>query len=394
MKGKKRDGKTKKKGVLEMKRGMIILVWLLGFSLLTWGCGSSDHDGDGGPVPLSKMFVVTSDFSTGGLGLIDLDDLSPWKPDPGWAAQVVASDATAISYNEKVYVINRFQVDSISVLEFTEDNEVGLVTQYSVKGDLSAPNPYDLEFVSEDRAYLSRYGSDMLWMLNPQTGRLIGSIDLSGYADDDGIPEMAYMLLHGEYLYVAIQRLDRNDPWWAPVGDSYLLRIDLVTNQVGDTILLTGTNPVTDLVWSDDLGKILVGNSGNYGFLDGCIDSVDPLTGEVESVITENDLGGDISDIVVVSGTKAYAAVTTTDWANSIVVEFNPETGTVSDPEVYKTGACFPFVIELDDSNRLYITERDPTQPGVVILNTTNNEPLTKEPVEFDLPPCWLELVK
>jgi hypothetical protein len=387
--------KEKKKVWSYMNNGIIRLVWILGVCFLIFSCGPTpgDDDEDSGLVPSGKMFVVTSDFSTGGFGLIDLDDLTPWKPDPSWAAQVVAGDAVAKSYNQKVYVINRYQMDSISVLEFSSDDEVELVNQYSVKGDDTSSNPYDLEFALEDQAYLTRYGSDKLWMINPQTGELLEIIDLSAYADDDGIPEMAFMIKRGIYLFVAIQRLDE-DNWWVPVGDSYLLRINMLTNEVDDTILLTCTNPVTDLVWNDDLGRIMVGEAGNYGILDGCIDAIDPVTGEVESVITENELGGDISEIAVVSDTKAYAGVTTTDWANSIVVEFNPHTGQVSNPEVYKTSACFPFVVELDDSDRLYITEGDPAQPGVIILDTDNNQVLTADPVEFDLPPYWLELVK
>ena len=50
-------------------------------------------------------------------------------------------------------------------------------------------NPVDMVFVSADRAYVSR--NDSVWLLevDPTTGALTDSIDLSLFADGDGLPE-------------------------------------------------------------------------------------------------------------------------------------------------------------------------------------------------------------
>jgi len=176
------------------------------------------------------------------------------------------------------------------------------------------------------------------------------------------------------------------------VGDSYLLKINWLTDQVEGKILLSTPDPVTDLIWNEDLGKILVGEVGNYGELDGGIDGIDPSTGTAQLIISEEQLGGDISDFVLLSADTGYAGITTTDWSASKVVAFNPSTGEVI-KEVYSTGFSSPFDLELDTNGRLFITDRgNITNPGVVVIHTSTYTEITN--IEFTLPPyslCQLE---
>jgi len=382
----------KRKSKKKMLAGIILL---MAYLAVLFGCASGEDEGTG-PAPLNKIFLTTSDFQTGGIGLIDLDNLSPWEPDPSWAKDVASPDALAVFFQGKIFVINRMPYDNISVLEFDENRNLQLINQYSVKGEANSANPYDLAFIPlEKKAYLSRYETTELWVINPETGNKIKTIDLSKYADDaDEIPEMAFMLVHKSYVYLAIQRLDRTTPWWDPVGESYLLKLNWLTDQVEGKILLSAPNPVTDLVWNDELGKILVGEAGFYGILDGGIDGIDPSTGTAQLIISEEQLGGDISDFVLLSASKGYAGITTIDWSASKVVAFNPSTGEVI-KEVYSTNASFPFDLELDTNGRLFITDRgNITKPGVVVIDTSSDQVITNQPIEFTLPPyslCRLE---
>ena len=366
----------------------IILVAVL--ALVFFGC-ESDTDHDEGTAPLNKLFLTTSDYQTGGIGLIDLDSLSPWEPDPAWAKDVASADAIPVAFQQRIFVINRMPTDSISVLEFDENNQLKLVNQYSVKGDETNANPYDLAFITSERAYLTRYGSSQLWVINPESGELIKTIDLSQYADEDGIPEMAFMLVQGFYVYVAIQRLDESNGW-IPVGDSYLIKISWLNDQIAGKIPLSSTNPITDLVWNSELGKILVGEVGNYGVLDGGIDGVDPATEQAQMLVSEAELDGDLTDFVLVSSQKGYAIVIK-DSASK-VVEFNPSTGEVINSEVYKTGPWDLFDLALDEQGRLFIADRNATSPGVIVIDTSNNQLLTSEPINFSLPPYYMTAIK
>jgi len=368
----------------------IILVAVL--ALVFFGC-ESDTDNGGGEAPLNKLFLTTSDYQTGGIGLIDLDSLSPWEPDPAWAKDVASADAIPVAFQQRIFVINRMPTDSISVLEFDENNQLKLVNQYSVKGDETNANPYDLAFITSERAYLTRYGSSQLWVINPESGELIKTIDLSQYADEDGIPEMAFMLVRGFYVYVSIQRLDE-DNWWIPVGDSYLIKISWLNDQIAGKIPLSSTNPITDLVWNSELGKILVGEAGNYDELDGGIDGIAPATEQAQMLVSEAELGGDLTDFVLVSSQKGYAIVTLTDYSASKVVEFNPSTGEVINSEVYKTGPWELFDLALDEQGRLFIADRNATSPGVIVIDTSNNQLLTSEPINFSLPPYYMTAIK
>ena len=380
----KRESKKK------MRAGIILL---MAYLAVLFGCASGGDEGTE-PAPLNKIFLTTSDFQTGGIGIINLDNLKPWEPDPGWAKDVASPDALAVFFQGKIFVINRMPQDNISVLEFDENRNLQLINQYSVKGKATSANPYDLAFITSERAYLSRYETAKLWVINPETGDKIKTIDLSKYADDDGIPEMAFMLVRGFYVYLSLQWLDRTTPWWDPVGESYLLKINWLTDQVEGKILLSAPNPVTDLVWNDELGKILVGEAGFYGILDGGIDGIDPSTKQAQLIISESDLGGEISDFVILSSEKGYAGITTTDWSASKVIAFNPSTGKVI-KEVYSTNASFPFDLELDGNGRLFITDRgNAVNPGVVVIDTSTNKVITNQPLEFTLPPyslCRLE---
>ena len=88
-------------------------------------------------------------------------------------------------------------------------------------------------FVSEDKAYISRYERTHLLIVNPVTGDSLGAVDLSAFADADGLPEVSLLVLYDNHLFVACQRLDR-DNGWVPTDVSVIAVVDVVTDQVVD----------------------------------------------------------------------------------------------------------------------------------------------------------------
>jgi len=239
-------------------RKLLIALLLSWMGIMLYFCGSpsdKEEDSEGPPpAPQRTCFVVTTDYSTGGFGVIDIETKEVWRPDPEWAAQVVSSDPVVTSYSHYVFVINRYTYDNISVLD--SEQEFDLVKQYSVKKE-GAPstNPHDLEFVSLDKAYLSLYELDELWVINPLTGEKIKTIKLTRYADSDGIPEASGMLIYQDRLYVALQRIDRDNSW-VPTDKSLLVVIDTNTDNIVNTITLCGKNPITDLYWDENFNRI------------------------------------------------------------------------------------------------------------------------------------------
>ena len=124
---------------------------LAAFALAALVAGCSPRHGVNAPVVLgdARAFVVTTDFSTGGLSAIDLDTRQV-------ASQVatVHSDATLRVYGRIIYVVNRFGQDNIQVID--PDGSYATLRQFSTG---NGSNPQDIVLVSFHKAYVSRYAT-------------------------------------------------------------------------------------------------------------------------------------------------------------------------------------------------------------------------------------------
>ncbi|MFO8057917.1 MAG: hypothetical protein R6V10_11530 [bacterium] len=388
-----------------------LVLALLSALLVFTGCGPlPDPAGNmdsGGAIPRQDdtsadprhyaAFVAATDYSiSGGFGVIDLDDYHTYSPDPAWAAEVISPDPVAKSYGDYVFVLNRYTYDSISVLR---KKDFSLKKQYSVAdGSCDPSNPHDLEFVSESKAYLSRYECRDLWIINPVTGEKLGSIDLGAYGGKDGIPEMSGMELVGSTLYVAVQMLERESGWTAP-DHSMMVVIDTTTDSVVADIELTGSNPVTDVLYSDSLSSLVVGSAsspGSYNDPNGGIEAVDPVTNTSAGfLISESALAGNVADFEVLNSTRAYATIDSADFRSKLVA-FNPQTGVREQGSVYQAEKGYAlWDIALSNRGQLLVCDRSAKDPGVVIIDTTAaDKVLGVSPIDLGLPPFSIALLK
>ncbi|NOY45394.1 MAG: hypothetical protein GXP50_08085 [Deltaproteobacteria bacterium] len=356
--------------------------------LLLAGCGGSSGDSDSAaPALPGTAFVATTDYSTGGYATIDLDTLAAQTFQ---GSGIVESDNAVTTYGGKIYVINRYGFDNITVLDPSD-----LTTPQTQFSTGNGTNPHAMAFVSETKAYVSLYGADSLLIVNPTTGDELGRVDLSGFADADGIPEASAMAMVNGKLFVAVQRLDR-DSWFAPTDASYLVVIDAVTDEIVDTdpstpdttdpIVLTGTNPQF-LRYDEALGKIVVSETGSYGAQDGGLETVDPSTYEAEGFfVTEEGLGGDVGAFAGVDGSKVYVVVTDSSWANDVAVVEKIDGSWQKQGTLGLSGAFIPS-LALDGRGRLLVPDRDTTNPGVRVYDTTTDQEVEGSPVDVGLPP-------
>ncbi len=361
-----------------------------GLALAAAGCGSSSDDGDTPAVVVGKVFVTTTDFSTGGYATVDLDTATAWvAPDTSETADIVSSDNAVASYGGRVYVINR-SAGNITVLDGADLTTA--VTQFST-GDGS--NPHAMAFASGDKAYVSLYGEDYLLIANPADGTELGRVDLSAFADDDGIPEASPMVIVGGKLFVAVQRLDR-DAWFAPTGASYLVVIDTATGEVvdadpstpdvADPIMLTGTNPQF-MHYDATTGKIVVSETGNWGSQDGGLETVDPATYAAEGFfVTETVLGGDVGDFTLAGTDRVYAVVTDASWQNDVVVADRDADTWTRTGALGLSGAYIP---SLGNSGlgHLLVPDRSTDAPGVRVYDLATGGEVTTGPIDVGLPP-------
>ena len=307
-------------------------------------------------------FVTTTDYSSGCASVIWLD--------PGYTTDIcvspIHSDAVARWYGGLVYVINRAGADNIQIL----DPEDGFATlsQHSAG---NGTNPKDIAFVSPDKIFVSRHNSNDLLIMNPSTGVHLGTIDLSQFADGDGLCEMDHMIMKDGILFVSIQRIDRNN-YWQPVGDSYIAVVDAAADTLIDVdpgtpgtqaIPLTASNPFTDLKFDSDGYTILVACAGLWGMTDGGIEMIDPVTMSSQGfMITEAAAGGDINEFEILSADKGYMIIATASFTTAIV-PFDPSTGTAG-PPIYSPPGWVLNDIEISPDGELFVADQTETAPG------------------------------
>jgi DNA-binding beta-propeller fold protein YncE len=331
-------------------------------------------------------FVVTTDyFTTGSSSAVHLD--GSYSTDKNVAS--IHSDAVARYYNGLVYVVNRMGGDNIQILD--PDDGFSTVRQFSVG---NGSNPTDIAFLSKTKAYVTRYNTTDLWIVDPSTGTHLDTIDMSSFADADGCPEMDQLCMFGNYLYVTIQRLDQNN-YWVPVGTSYVAVIDVAADTLLDTdsltpglqpITLTGTNPFSELQPDHFSGRLFVSCVGYWGLQDGGVEAVNPETFQSEGyILTETETGGDVTDFEIVSEDKGYVIISDASF-NNVLLTFNTQTGDTT-AAVYSPGGYVLTDIEQAPSGELFLTDRTPVNPGIRIYDIVTDSEITSNPIDVGLPP-------
>ena len=331
----------------------------------------------------TDLFVVTSDFATGSAAVLSAGSN---------AAQVnlftVHADAVGQYHEGRIYIVNRLGQDNIIVLDAASPTQP--LTQYSVG---NGTNPQQIHVVSESKAYVTRYDASDLLIVDPRDGTELGTIDLSEFADDDGIPEMTEMIRVDDRVYVSCQRLDRNNGWISDA--SFLIAIDTATDQLIDLdagtegaqgIRLSAPNPNSVVA----AGKLIaVAVVAGFGDLEGGIDLIDPVGGRsLGLAVSEAALGGDISLLTMASKTKGFAVVSDANFVNS-VKPVDLETGVVVEPLSGLSGGFISSVVV--DGNRVIVGDRgsfsDPTAAGLKFYDVETGM-LIGEPIDAGLPPA------
>lgn len=276
------------------------------------------------PAHAARAYVVESDFSTGSFSSVD-----GLSKSPACDVASVYSDARVRWYDGRVYVVNRFGADNIEVLDGVT---FALVRQFSVG---NGSNPYDIAFASPTHAYVTRYESTDLWIVNPATGAHTGTISLAALADADGIPEMDHLEMVGPLLFISLQRVNRN-AGFAPTDSSLVAVVDTRVDQLVDCdpvtpgvqgILLPRSNPVTPFVFDRARTRLYLGCVGHYGIADGGIVRVDPVALRADGVVAdEYGLGGDVLDVAWYDDDRAYAIVSDPSF-NTQLIRWSPVTG-------------------------------------------------------------------
>ncbi len=306
----------------------------------------------------------------------------------------IHSDAVARYQDGKVYIINRLNRDNIQVLDPFLSYATTL--EFSVG---AGSNPHDFLKISESKAYVSLYNKSYILIVNPTLGVIIGQIDLSLYADSDGIPEMSNMILHENKVYLAIQRLNRNDTQYIlpPTDYSLILEIDPSNDQIIANYKLQSTNPST-MKKMELFGDfhLVIATPAYLGFnfrIDGGIEAFNLRTKTFRSgfLYSEQIASGDILDFVIKNDTIGYANVMRQDFSVSIQ-KFNPSNGEkVSEIAFYPAQYGYVAGMLLTPKGYLFLGDASFSKPGIMIYNTNREDTkITAFPIDIGLRPTNL----
>ena len=329
--------------------------------------------------------TVAADWSSGAHSVISVDPVGGPRTVQNDLLPTI-SDITVTAYGKYFYRMERTGANNVTKFDINAPDTV--IWQYSTEGVDVGSNPHDLVFVSSEKAYLLRYGSDKVWIVNPSTtdedGFKIGELDLSSYADADGIPEMHSGVIVNGKIFIALQRLE----WWTPTVTAYVAVFDIITDEEIETgkgeggrkgIQLDIKNPgaIQYLVEND---TIYVQGSGSYFPVEytGGIVSVNPTTYDTVLVLDDgtdtNHPYGQISGMAIASATKGYF-IGYDGWGDNTLYSFDPSTGNVYGEVVdylkNKNIAGMESGVYLDKNDMLWVC--DATDAEIVILNTADD---------------------
>lgn len=349
-------------------------------ALTATGCGEDDS------VRLQTLtgdvLVVTTDDEVGSYAVVsaigDRADVAEASLHP---------DATCRydPVTDQFFVVARRGYDAIQQLSPEEGWSV--TREFSVE---AGSNPQDIAVLSPERAYVARYDTSELLVVDPRQGSILERQDLAPYDNADGNPEVAWLGVHEGRVYAVLQRLDRN-AGLAPSQPGLVLQLDGATGEVQGSLELTGSNPFGRFRYNPVLQRFVVIQSGAWNALDGGVELLDPTTFTVSGwQVTEAALGGDVVDAVLVSSTQGYAlvcSVSDTGQSRSRLVAFNPATGVVGATLLEAEGWNHVALALSPDHTRLWVTDRTPDAPGVRIFDTDSDTEVSDRPLEVGLPP-------
>ncbi|HRX15210.1 MAG TPA: hypothetical protein P5123_02745 [Spirochaetota bacterium] len=356
---------------------------------------------------IDYAFVLTSDYTTGSFSLIDLNSYKTFEnPTPGY----VHADASVRIFNNIVYIINRAGRDSIQVLDPKKNHEI--VTEFSTG---TSSNPQDIAIYRDtsgkNKAYVSVYGNSKLLVVNPETGKKSGSIDLSSYsAAGMNHPHMCMMHVHENLLFVALQRLDSS---FKVSNYSSVVVIDAEQDIVIKEIRLSWTendetvnalNPYSRFKIAPDYinnsGKELIYIScpGEFGYFykeDGGVVAIDPETLECLPgyLVSESDLNTEITDFQFGPDQKLYILTSSSDFRSNLLL-YDLQNESVSKTILSNKGTNGNLCsLSLHTANLLFVSDRTATNPGIHIIDISEDPKhlFDGKPLNTGLPPVMVD---
>jgi hypothetical protein len=357
---------------------------LLFSALAIAGCGG---DSDGGSIMSfssdESVIIngIANDFGSAAVEIYNFSSPYTGATDlnPG------VSDTFVERFEDLYFVVRAFENDTITAYNISDTASALYQASTNDETTVGSSNPHDLVFVSREKAYLLRYGSPVMWIVNPSaadaSGFKLGEIDLSAY-DSDGVPDMTRGVVVGDRLYVLMQRLEN----FAAVKPGAVAVIDTTTDTEIDTgtsgefqgVALPVYNP-KELSFDEASRRILIAASGDSGFgtdgpvFNGGVAALDTADNSVSVVFSNTEETGRSNNVLALDEETAFI-VNSASFREDTLVRINPLSGEVVVDGFGGLSATIIQALAIGPSGNLWVGIGDSANPRVVILDPETGE--------------------
>ncbi len=335
-----------------------------------------------------------SDFSSGRLERLSVGEF----PELTGCTIAGSSDIFVRTDGTNVFALGRGNQDWFAQFDKeTLDN----VYQYSVVANgASSANPHDVAFRNANQAFIARYDTSSVWIVNPSATSeaefFLSEIDLSAY-DADGATEMTALAIVGDNLFVLMQRLEN----FFATRTSYIAVFDISGDTPTEVETGMGSdglggiqlpvNNAQQMFVNEATGDLIIAANGDAfnpaiaaeEKLSGGVVAVDTTDYSVELLIDDNELLAEpaegeeltpefISRVLMVSPEKGYL-VSFTSFGTSFVRSFNPTTGLVAQDPLSDFNGVDVKSLNLAPSGNVWVAIGDIEAPGFDRLNPTDD---------------------
>lgn len=268
-----------------------------------------------------ELALVTNDFSVAGLFRVDA------------AAKTVSAQRAPASTDtvlgargDWLVMVHRYGFNRVELVDRKADWTLvgGLDITHPASDD---PNPQSVAFTDDGLGWVPLFAAPAVQILDftrDPADWLVGSVDLTPFADADGNPEAGLALTCGHTLFVAIQRLG---PDFAPVDSSYLVAVDTAARAPIDLDpAADGAQGIALLgPWPKQFRRDPADLEGHTALvLTSGIERVDLSHGTSEWAVAPDRLaalGSPQAFALAPDGASAYVAVTSADYTAVTVVQ-------------------------------------------------------------------------
>ncbi|HTE52857.1 MAG TPA: hypothetical protein VK698_18515 [Kofleriaceae bacterium] len=345
--------------------------------------------GDAAPVDGSITgatgFAVATDYATAGVATtVSIPGL---EVTTNAVEGVASTDPVVRRIGDRLYIVNRFGQDNVTVLDA---GDLSLVGQISTG---PGSNPQDVAVVG-DLLFVAAFGGPGLVVIDitrPDDG-VIETIDLSGLDPDDGLPNCGTVAAVGDRVVAVCGVLDDAN-FLTPRGPGVAAIIDPAGRAAVDTVTMTQIRPLgLAQVMGGAEPALLVATVADFSDLDGdgCVERITVGEGGGASacLVDNADLGGFVSALAWdEAGDRLWMTVTTSFDEN----DFGPHGDLVSTSgeggDLQRAALAEevrPMDLALCPSGHLIVS--DATR-GVRVLAPGAAEELTSAALDIGLPP-------